>query len=145
MQITLKRNVVTSEATLGALFVDGVFFCYTLEDLPRENKVAGQTCIPSGTYQILKRKVLSDKTKKYRTKFAWFDWHLELQNVPDFKYVYIHIGNTHKDTDGCLLVGSSISESDSFIENSTKTFEKLYKKISEELTAGIDVLITIEN
>src|SRR5690606_26679942 len=50
--ITLLRYVDDEETTLGLLFYDGKFFCYTLEDTFRETKITGKTRIPKGTYRL---------------------------------------------------------------------------------------------
>ena len=78
MKLELKRFSSQSDTTLGLLFVDGEFECFTLEDEYREEKVKGETRIPAGTYKVEKREVLSGLTKKYRSKYPWFDYHFML-------------------------------------------------------------------
>jgi len=146
MNIALHRYSHNDTDTLGTVFLDGAFFCYSLEDAPSQSKISGKTRIPSGTYEVKFRKVLSGKTKQYRKRYSWFEWHLELQNVPNFKYVYIHIGNDHGDTDGCILVGNTAnnnSQEQGFIGSSTPIFNKLYNKVYLALTEGERVYITI--
>ena len=145
MLIQVQRIVDDGTSSVGALAVDGEFLCYTLEDTRRKEKVAGKTRIPKGTFEVKMRKDLTPLTKKYRKKYDWFSYHLELQDVPDFQFVYIHIGNYHTNTDGCLLVGeypSAYGETMAVV-NSTKVFEVLYKKVSEALLHGEQVKITI--
>lgn len=148
MKLLLKRYSSSDQSTLGLLFIDGVFSCYTLEDPYREKKVHGATRIPEGTYKILFRKTLSPKTIDYRDRFPWFTWHLELLDVDGFQYIYIHIGNTIEDTDGCILVGSKANNNkmeDGFISDSAIAFSKIYNIISEVLYAGEEVEIEIQN
>ena len=39
----------------------------------------------------------------------WTDHQLIwIMNVPNFEYVLLHVGNTERETDGCLLVGSPL-------------------------------------
>lgn len=147
MQLTLVRYSDNGNSTAGLLFLDGEFFCHTLEDERRDVKVAGETRIPEGNYQVLFREVLSPLTKKYRSKFDWFTWHLQLQDVPNFNNVYMHIGNRETETDGCLLLGDSINNnrlSAAFLGNSTPAFARMYKLVSAELEAGNPVHITIK-
>ena len=143
MKLELKRFSSQSDTTLGLLFVDGEFECFTLEDEYRADKINGETRIPEGTYKIEKREVLSGLTKKYRSKYPWFDYHFMLQDVPDFQYVYIHIGNDDDHTDGCLLVSDSV-KSNRFDENnnlssSGPAFKRLYQKMSEVDIINISV------
>lgn len=105
MILNLKRYFSDRKHTKSLLFVNGEFVCHVLEDLVRCEKIHGQTAIPAGIYRIQKREVVSPMTETYRNKFSFFDYHFELQDVPNFKHVYIHVGNDADDTEGCLLVG----------------------------------------
>jgi hypothetical protein len=143
MKLELKRFSSQSDTTLGLLFVDGEFECFTLEDEYRADKIKGETRIPAGTYKVEKRKVISGLTEKYRKKYHWFDFHFMLQDVPDFQYVYIHIGNDDDHTDGCLLV-SDIVKSNRFDENnnlssSEPAFKRLYQKMSDANFVNVSI------
>lgn len=143
MNLLLRRLKNNGDTTLGTLKDDHLFInMFTLEDEPRADKVAKETRIPAGTYEILERKVLSPMTNRYRAKYPWFKWHLELQQVPNFKNVYIHIGNTDEDTAGCILVGESTADGWA-IGNSRTAFTRLYHYIMGALNAGERVFITI--
>jgi hypothetical protein len=143
MKLELKRFSSQSDTTLGLLFVDGEFECFTLEDEHREEKVKGETRIPAGTYKVEKREVLSGLTKKYRNKYPWFDYHFMLQDVPDFQYVYIHIGNDDDHTDGCLLVADSVKsnkfDQDNNLSSSAPAFKRLYQKMCDADIINISV------
>lgn len=143
MRILVERFDPGKNDTLGRFYIDGKQECYSLEDEPREVKVHGETCIPVGEYEIKFRKELTPLTIKYREKFDWFTWHLEVCNVPNFKYVYIHIGNTEDDSDACLLVGTKLGTLNGkrAVLNSVKAFEKVYKKISAALNREEKVMI----
>ena len=52
MNLKLVRYSDNKESTLGILFLDDEFLCYTLEDTHRKEKIAGQTRIPEGKYKI---------------------------------------------------------------------------------------------
>lgn len=143
MEITLHRSHQEKDATIGLIYLDDNFAGMTLEDVHREVKVNGKTRIPAGEYQIKERKVLSPLTRKYREKYPWFTWHLEIQDVPSFSNVYLHVGNSAKDTDGCILVGSSYAYGSGFIGNSLARFERVYQEITSALHSGEDVYITI--
>lgn len=146
MELLLKRRHAVGKATIGELYVDGEIQCFTLENQHHDQKVDGETRIWAGTYDIEFREVLSPMTGKYRDRHsdAGFTWHLELQGVPGFKYIYIHIGNTVNHTDGCILVGDSANINGS-IGQSTDAFIELYAMIAEALRSGEKVIITIED
>lgn len=139
MILRLDRIKSDDDSTLGVLYINGEAFCFVIEDEKREFKVRGETRIPAGTYHVKKRKVLSDMTKKYRKRFDFFDYHFELQNVPDFKFVYIHIGNTDDHTEGCLLVNYKADMQKLNGERSAVCFEELYKKMSQADQVSITI------
>lgn len=77
------------------------YLCDTLEDKFRGNnlkgkKVAGETCIPEGNYQV--KMTYSNKLKKELP---------ELLNVPYFEGVRIHAGNQPSQSLGCVLCGEN--------------------------------------
>lgn len=143
-KLILKSFYDNGNATLGTLSVDGRFAGFSLEDEEREIKVKGETRIPRGTYKIGYREVLSGLTKKYRDKYPWFGWHLEIKDVPGFNYVYLHIGNTDKHTDGCVLIGSTADKDSMTIGRSKDAFKPFYLEICEYLDKGEPVTITLE-
>lgn len=145
MEIKIVREHVTKEATLGRLFINGEFECYTLEDLPRKKKIKHETCIPAGTYEVRLKKVLTPLTERYRGKYPWFKWHLEITQVPDFTDVYLHIGNSARHSSGCPLLGKTRDIKESFIGYSEAAYKVFYLKVLKQLESGIDVLLTIED
>lgn len=120
MKLLLKRTEKNKDFTRGELYIDGKFFCYTCEDTDRgltqamsldiikKIKVKGTTCIPYGTYKVtmdvVSPKYSNPKYKwaaKYKAKLP------RLIDVPCYEGVLIHVGNTAKDTEGCVLVGKT--------------------------------------
>lgn len=95
MKVEVKRTFKGAEYTIGHLYIDGQYFCDTLEDTVRTGiKIAGKTAIPAGIYKV--KKTMSPRFKTILP---------EILNVPNFSGVRIHSGNTAKDTEGCLLLG----------------------------------------
>lgn len=119
MEIKIKRLHGTENSTIGELFVNGVWECYTLEDKERAVKIKGETAIPKGSY-----KVTINKSNRFKRDLPL------LLNVPNFEGVRIHAGNTNHDTEGCVLVGTTRSKD--FIGQSRKAFDKLFKKMQKE-------------
>jgi hypothetical protein len=100
--LRLIREPSKDGATLGSLYIDGHWCCFTLEDVIREQagqpvkawKVPGQTAIPAGRYRLI-------VTPSHRFKRP-----LPLVvDVPGFEGIRIHPGNGPADTEGCILVG----------------------------------------
>lgn len=143
--LSVLRYLDDGQTTLGLLFLDNRFFAYTLEDTHRDTKVAGSTRVPSGTYPLELNKNLTDLTKTYRNRFPWFDYHVELMNIPNFSRVYIHIGNTHKDTEGCILIADGVNAADpqKMVSHSRLAFERFYKTIHPLLSEGKPLSIQI--
>lgn len=134
MIINLKRQKHNDIATIGRLYIDGAEFCYTLEDPPQDQKIEGKTRIPAGTYNIKIREA-GALHARYIRKFSFYKGMLWLQDVPGFKWIYVHVGNTPEDTEGCILVGES-NPNGEFIGSSVKAYEKLYKKVYQEAKDG---------
>ena len=148
MKLELKRFIHDAESTTGYLNIDKSFECFTLEDQHQEEKIPGETRIPAGTYEIEFNEYPTPLTLKYQNKYKWFKYHLQLQLVPNFDNVYIHIGNNQKHTRGCILIGDSLHNRgnvEDFISESAKAFERLYTKVSAALEKGEKVTIKIIN
>lgn len=132
MRLTLDRIYKGKDYTIGKLYIDGVYFCDTLEDtvrnLPEEEKIYSQTAIPAGTYRITLN-VVSPKYSK-RKGYDWCGGRLpRLLNVPFFDGILIHTGNTAKDSAGCILVGENKEKGK--VLNSMATLKRLYKVLKE--------------
>ena len=141
MKITLNRFIpgnrflVEQDATIGALYVDGVFHCYTLEDAIQpvgQPKVPGSTAIPTGTYHVIVN--LSPRLKKRMPR---------LLNVPGFDGILIHKGNDAGDTSGCILIGAKV-DSPTRISDCSKVFDELFQKIDYAYGSGSGEGVTIE-
>jgi len=130
MNILLKRTYKGNDYTIGKLYIDGVYFCDTLEDAVRPVKIKHETAIPEGTYQVVI--TMSARFKKLMPL---------LLNVPNFDGIRIHSGNTKEDTSGCLLVGENKERGK--VINSRLTFVKLFALIQDALRVG-EVWIKVE-
>lgn len=134
------------QSTLSHLYLEGVFVCYILEDAIRDVKIKGTTCIPEGTYQLGLNK-MAGMNARYRQLHG--DMHkgmVEVKGIPNFSLVFIHIGNYHQDTEGCLLTGSyyQLFEGDYRVLHSAKAYKELYPLIVEKLQFG-ECFIEISN
>ena len=150
MELRLKRIARRDTYTIGRLYVDGEYFCDTCEDVDRglrqdmaqsvirAIKRKGVTAIPTGRYRV----TMDVQSPKFRTKamYQFCNGYLpRLINVPGFDGVLIHVGNTAKDTEGCLLVGRNTKVGK--VLESRATFVKLYERLKK---AEGSIYITIE-
>jgi len=138
MKITVKREFFTDTETIGSMFINDKFFCYTLEDKDRmlhqlqieseikTQKKFGVTAIPSGTYRVIL--TLSNRFKRVMP---------EVLKVKGFSGIRIHGGNTHESTEGCILVANTKHINKPFgkvlnwIQGSTEV--KLIKEINKAI------------
>ena len=118
MKIEIKRLHKTANSTIGELSIDGVWECYTLEDIERPVKIKAETAIAKGTY-----KVIINQSNRFKRLMPL------LLNVPNFEGVRIHAGNTNHDTEGCILVGRTRSKD--FIGQSRKAYDSLFAKMQK--------------
>lgn len=144
MKLELKRIAKKDKYTIGHLYIGNKYFCDTLEDPDRgltstmnlteikSKKIKGDTAIPTGTYKI----TLDIASPKYSnfSKYPYVKFcggkMPRLLNIPGYEGVLIHAGNTQKDTEGCLLVGSNKVVGK--VINSQVTWKKLYEILQKD-------------
>lgn len=127
VELLLKRIFKGPQYTIGKLYINGKYFCDTLEDVVRETKIPNETAIPPGTYKVIVN--MSPRFKRLLPR---------LLNVPGFDGILIHRGNTPSDTSGCILVGENKVKGK--VINSTPYEKKLVEILKDEN----DISITIE-
>lgn len=141
MRLELDRKYKRSYYTIGKLYIDGEYFCDTLEDTDRglsqdmseteieSMKIESSTAIPTGEYRVT-LDVVSPRYSSSKT-YAEIDGKLpRLLDVKGFDGILIHIGNTNEDTSGCVLVGKN--KETGKVLNSRETFFSLYDKLLED-------------
>lgn len=127
MKLLLKRNRSTEHSTLGSLYIDGKFQCYTLEDVVRNKKIFGETAIPKGNY-----KVIINRSIRFGVDLPL------LLNVPNYEGIRIHPGNTDKDTEGCILVGLAVTEQNT-LASSRIAFNALMEKLKHASDINLEI------
>lgn len=144
MKLTLKRKFFGSAYTIGDLFIDGVFFCNTIEDVVRrlpaacpntpkgrnctcKEKVYAETAIPAGLY-----KVTMEYSPRFKRRLPL------LHDVPHFIGILIHSGNTQRDSAGCLIVGFNTVKG--MVTNSRATSDKLNTILAQEKEITIQIV-----
>lgn len=136
MELTLNRIFLGSSATIGELLINDKHLCDTLEDRvrPEGEKVYGKTAIPEGTYEV--KLTHSPRFKKILP---------EILNVPNFSGIRIHTGNSSKDTEGCILVGTWDGEKEDWVGNSRIAFDELMSLLEEATNNKEKVTITVKS
>lgn len=111
MEILLKRIARRDTYTIGRLYIDGTYFCDTCEDADRlffgKPKVMHETAIPCGRYEITQEVRSPRFGEKSPYKEVCKGYVPRLQNVPQFDGILIHVGNSAKDSSGCILLGKN--------------------------------------
>lgn len=136
MELKLNRIFLGSSATIGELLVNDKHLCDTLEDRvrPEGEKVYGKTAIPEGTYEV--KLTHSPRFKKILP---------EILNVPNFSGIRIHTGNSSKDTEGCIIVGTWDGEKEDWVGNSRIAFDELMALLEEATNNKEKVTITVKS
>lgn len=139
MKLTLKRIAFKEKYTIGRLYIDGEYFCDTIEDKDRglnndmglaeimAKKRYGETAIPTGHYEV--EITYSPKYKRMMP---------EIKGVKGFSGIRIHSGNTAKDTLGCLIVGKNTQIG--MVTDSRKTYYKLFEILKGQKNITIDII-----
>lgn len=141
MKLKLIRKIFAKDYTIGELYINDTFFCSILEDKDRgldssmklsdikKIKVKSKTAIPYGNYEV---KITY--SNRFKTNLPL------LVDVPGYEGIRIHTGNTHHDTDGCLLPGVFAKDK---VLQSRETFRYLYailfKAVKDKETITIEI------
>lgn len=136
MELTLNRIFLGNSATIGELLINDKHLCDTLEDRvrPEGEKVYGKTAIPEGTYEV--KLTHSPRFKKILP---------EILNVPNFSGIRIHTGNSSKDTEGCIIVGTWDGEKEDWVGSSKIAFDKLMSLLEKATNNKEKVTITVKS
>lgn len=113
----LIRDKSTSFGIFGTLALPSGKILHTLELNWKDNQ-QNISCIPTGEYHC--EIVHSPKFGKV----------YEVKNVPGRTHILIHIGNWVKDTNGCILVG--LSRSETMIKNSADALGQLLNEMKNK-------------
>ena len=132
VNLLIIRETFTEVSTIGNLYLNGEWLCDTLEN-PYLNNQRSVSCIPEGQYKVRLRTAKESATRDYL--------HLLVQDVPNRDYILFHIGNSAKDTSGCVLVG--IGTEQDLVKNSRLAMELLMKEIVS--LGGTNINLIIKN
>ena len=140
--VKLQRLITTVEETIGLLYLNDKFLCFTLEDQFQTKKVYGETRIPAGDYLSILR-TWGTHHERYKKKFSFHMGMIQLGDVRNFTDILLHIGNDDDDTAGCILCGTGVNKkgkivgdivSDRYtITNSTDAYKYIYPALSHAI------------
>lgn len=138
MNLLLVRTKKTDTYTEGKMYVDGIYYCDTIEDKERvlnsaADKVYAQTAIPAGKYKV---------TVEYRG--GHFNRKVPVvNNVPYFTGILIHNGTTEKSSAGCIIVGKKLKDGQLDGNTTRQISDKLTEKLLQAQNAGKELSIKI--
>ena len=130
INLLLIRDTFSKKSTIGELFINGERICDTLEN-PWQDNQRNISCIPEGVYPVRLRLPRESGTRDYI--------HLLVKDVKDRDYILIHIGNTAKDTSGCILVGLGTEQD--VVHNSVLAMDLLIKEVIHLGGENINLII----
>lgn len=164
IDFTIERYKFTEKTTTGRLYLLDKLQCFILEDKTRakdEVHIKGETCIPTGIYQVTLRKegsIYNDYIHRFKnSNIGQERGMLHIHNLDGQKYdnwytspgvnadacVMIHIGNYAKDTLGCPLVGEAPGYDE--IISSTKAYLSAYPKMADVVEKKGYAILEIKN
>lgn len=137
VNLVLIRSFLGPEYTIGHLYINGKYFCDTLEDTDRglnqnmsleeikKIKIKHETAIPTGTYKVDMNTVSPKYSNFVRYPYVkpYGGKMPRIQNIKGYEGVLIHAGNTKDHTSGCILVGENKVKGR--VINSQLTWKKL--------------------
>lgn len=156
MEIQLRRIARRPTYTIGHLYIDGRYFCDTVEDTDRdlnrngrfdngEAKVYAQTAIPNGRYRVTMA-VQSPKFSQRREYNWWrvngrYGYLPRLLDVPHFEGILIHAGSSARSSAGCIIVGRNTVVGG--VTDSMATCKKLYPILKAAADRNEQIWITV--
>ncbi len=147
----LKRKESSKKSTISTLTLKSKVLCKGLEDGYRKVKVKGKTRIPAGRYRLKLRKE-GGFHNRYSKRFPrMHKGMIQITGVDNYKYILVHIGNSHRDTEGCLLVGLKTIPRDKsptgefYLQSSTVAYKKVYPILLRAILAGDTYLEITDN
>ncbi|PPK99496.1 DUF5675 family protein [Parapedobacter indicus] len=141
--IKIIRVAQGKNSTLSHLYIHGLFACYLLEDSIRKEKIPGLTCIPEGEYGLSLNHG-AGMNARYGVKYPHMHaGMIEITEIPNYRLVFIHIGNYHTQTAGCPLTGSYWQrlDGDYQVMHSAAAYHYVYPLLLDQIERGNDRVV----
>jgi len=155
-KVQVKRVSDNGITSLGVLYINGIAICGTIEDIEQKgNKVKGSTRVSNGTYKLglrseggFNKRYLSKYGKDFHQGMLCIynapNWFLKCDDGKEFQYILIHLGNTNKDTEGCLLPNFVLDFLNDKGSRSGDAYEEIYPTLRDEILNSPNGYIGIE-
>lgn len=154
MKLKVLRFADNGDASLSVFQINGIAYCFGVEDEEREDKVSGETRVPEGIYKVALRSeggYHNRESARYKDKKPGFhkgmlaiynskDWKVVTPDM-EFQYILIHPGNSEKHTNGCYLPNLSASFTNFQGGSSRAAYEIIYPIIRDAILEGESVTI----
>ena len=128
MKIEVIRHYFSENYTIGKLFIDGSYFCDTLEPSVSIKKYAA---VALGSYVV---------------NLVWsqhFQGYLPRIEVPNRYGILFHIGYNADDTRGCVLLGRNTIKG--AVTSSTITFNSFMPKLIDAFSKHNKIVVEFKN
>lgn len=157
MEIKVDRSYKKDTYTIGNLYIDGVWFCNTIEDkdrglrkdMPLEEikakKIYAQTAIPTGRYQVTVNVVSPKFSQKAWYKTTCNGKVPRILDVPGYDGILLHTAdgaNGANQVAGCLGIG--YNKIVGGVLNGKEVFTVFYEILRRASDKGEKIYITIE-
>lgn len=110
-EFTLRRIAEGRDSTAGELIHDGAVIAASIEQEGNHNRPR-ESRIPAGRYKLGVKKLGTSRfDKDYSQKFG--DLHqgmIEVLGVEARSEILFHMGNYHRHTEGCILLGTRVEQ-----------------------------------
>lgn len=145
--LSLLRYSDDGNFTTGMLYLKDEFFCFTIEEPEGQPGISPDGRISPGKYPLGFDLNETDFTLKYRQKFNWFKFHLQIKKTGKDSQAYIHCGCTNSETINGIMIVSNADETNvtTLLKNSERLYEHLYSEISDLINKGEPIFIQIYN
>lgn len=157
VKLEVRRVIKSDTFTIGKLFINGKYFCDTLEDKDRglkdtmsefeiiKRKIKGYTAIQTGTFPLVL--TWSDHFSQGEERIAFYKtWNfvLPLIKLKGWTGVRIHWGADTSYSAGCILLGSHITN-DSIPPDDSKQCTTRFYDFLHSIYDKCDMQITIKD
>jgi len=144
LNVKISRFRYGNKSTQGLIFIDGKFAGCTLEN-PDMGNQPSISCIPTGVYRLGLRTVggWNQKAANHSRIGPNHEGMIEVQDVPGRTYILMHWGNEPKNTEGCVLIGTTYQPD--YIGSSVDAYISFYDQVIGRLISDETAMLRIED
>tara|TARA_R110000850_G_scaffold105168_1_gene216062 strand:- start:189 stop:944 length:756 start_codon:yes stop_codon:yes gene_type:complete len=146
--LNLIRSSDDGVTTIGMLYLNEEFFCYTLEDSGIDESSRAAVQIPAGNYGV----ELDHQPNSFAERFEqlypdWYTAPLKFTGVNKFTSVWIQNEVDELPGQASIVVTNDlqVSDADAFLKSSRDTFKTLYVRLRSALEQGTKVRVIVKS